>query len=143
MDHSSSGRSTGRGRKNWSSSKVNNARFAPMPSASVNTATAVKPGFFSSWQKAKRRSCNNMCMAASDVIEFGHGTLVLNVTRVQSRGWLEEQNVNFLLGNGPMFDVARHHQEITLVQPHVPITEFHSETSFDHEEELVLSFVMV
>src|SRR5947199_6496271 len=56
MDHSSSGRSTGRGRKNWSSRIVNNAKFAPMPSASVSTATAVKPGFFSSWRKAKRRS---------------------------------------------------------------------------------------
>ena len=27
-----------------------------MPSASVSTATAVKPGFFSNWRKAKRRS---------------------------------------------------------------------------------------
>src|SRR5204863_1162852 len=27
-----------------------------MPSASVSTATAVKPGFFTSWRRAKRRS---------------------------------------------------------------------------------------
>src|SRR5216683_341640 len=27
-----------------------------IPSASVSTATAVKPGFFSNWRKAKRRS---------------------------------------------------------------------------------------
>src|ERR1041385_7874892 len=32
------------------------AVFAPMPSASVSTAMAAKPGFFSSWRKAKRRS---------------------------------------------------------------------------------------
>src|SRR5436305_4406644 len=32
------------------------AVFAPMPSASVSTATAVKPGFFSNWRRAKRRS---------------------------------------------------------------------------------------
>jgi hypothetical protein len=30
--------------------------FAPMPSASVSTATAVKPGFFSNWRKANRTS---------------------------------------------------------------------------------------
>src|SRR5213594_629220 len=36
--------------------KLKMAVFAPMPSASVSTATAVKPGFFSSWRKAKRRS---------------------------------------------------------------------------------------
>src|SRR5205823_9365474 len=29
---------------------------APMPSASVSTATAVKPGFFSSWRTANLRS---------------------------------------------------------------------------------------
>src|SRR2546426_7810762 len=32
------------------------AVVAPMPSASVSTATAVKPGFFSSWRKANLRS---------------------------------------------------------------------------------------
>src|SRR5207244_3812751 len=29
---------------------------APIPSASVSTATAVKPGFFSNWRKANLRS---------------------------------------------------------------------------------------
>src|SRR5436189_2739961 len=32
------------------------AVLAPMPSASVSTATAVKPGFFSNWRKANLRS---------------------------------------------------------------------------------------
>src|SRR5439155_12975942 len=32
------------------------AVFAPMPSASVSTATAVKPGFLSNWRKANLRS---------------------------------------------------------------------------------------
>jgi hypothetical protein len=35
--------------------RVNIAVFAPMPSAS-EIATVVKPGFFSNWRKAKRRS---------------------------------------------------------------------------------------
>src|SRR5436189_1899556 len=30
--------------------------FVPMPSASVSTATAVKPGFFSNWRKANLKS---------------------------------------------------------------------------------------
>src|SRR5213596_1075498 len=30
--------------------------FAPMPSASVSTATVVKPGFFNNWRKANLRS---------------------------------------------------------------------------------------
>src|SRR2546422_157104 len=32
------------------------AVLAPMPSASVSTATVVKPGFFSNWRKANLRS---------------------------------------------------------------------------------------
>src|SRR2546430_2637917 len=38
----------------WTTLKI--AVFAPMPSARVSTATAVKPGFFSSWRKANLRS---------------------------------------------------------------------------------------
>src|SRR5262245_19664055 len=33
---------------------LNIAVFAPMPIARVSTATAAKPGFFSSWRQAKR-----------------------------------------------------------------------------------------
>src|SRR5688572_25828131 len=32
------------------------AVLAPMPKANANTVTAVKPGCFSNWRKAKRRS---------------------------------------------------------------------------------------
>src|SRR5881396_2296886 len=58
MAHSSSGLATGFGRSNSSLSIAKSARFAPMPSASVRIATTVKPGFFSSWRKANRRSLN-------------------------------------------------------------------------------------
>src|SRR5262245_29788936 len=36
--------------------KLNIAVFAPMPSASVSTATAVKPGFLSNWRNSNFRS---------------------------------------------------------------------------------------
>src|SRR5207244_1589693 len=38
-----------------------------MPSASVSMATAVKPGFFSSWRKAKRRSFIAQCLHRIDL----------------------------------------------------------------------------
>src|SRR5437879_3825249 len=38
------------------------AVLAPMPSASVSTATVVKPGFFSSWRKANLRSFMPQCL---------------------------------------------------------------------------------
>src|SRR5207247_3605914 len=42
------------------------ATLAPMPSASVSTATAVKPGFFSSWRKADLRSFITQCLHRID-----------------------------------------------------------------------------
>src|SRR6185312_16389705 len=44
------------GRNSTASTTLKMAVFAPMPSASVSTATAVKPGFFSNWRKANLRS---------------------------------------------------------------------------------------
>ena len=52
----SSGFFTGSERSSTVMMIVKIAVFAPMPSASVSTDTAVKPGFFSNCQKAKRRS---------------------------------------------------------------------------------------
>ena len=46
----------GNERSNSASTTVKIAVFAPMPSASVRTATAVKPGFSSNWRKANLRS---------------------------------------------------------------------------------------
>ena len=38
---------------------LNIAVLAPMPSASVSTATALKPGFFSNWRRANFKSFIN------------------------------------------------------------------------------------
>src|SRR6266850_1013102 len=46
----------GNGRKSAALTMLKMAVFAPMPSASVSTATAVKPGFFSSWRRANFKS---------------------------------------------------------------------------------------
>src|SRR5439155_27157227 len=46
----------GRGLMRTALIRLKIAVFAPIPSASVSTATAVKPGFFSSWRKANLRS---------------------------------------------------------------------------------------
>src|SRR6266699_1686496 len=43
------------------------AVFAPMPSPSVSTATAVKPGFFSNWRKANLRSFIAQCLHRIDL----------------------------------------------------------------------------
>src|SRR5947207_10102490 len=42
--------------------------LAPMPSASVSTATAVKPGFLSNWRKANLRSFIAGCQSSLSVV---------------------------------------------------------------------------
>src|SRR6266571_1142623 len=44
-----------------------------MPRASVSTATAVKPGFFSNWRKAKRRSFITQRLHRIDSSRTPHG----------------------------------------------------------------------
>ncbi len=41
-------------------------------------------------------------------------------------GRLEQQDVDLLLGNGPVFDATRYDQELALIQQDVPISELHS-----------------
>src|SRR6266478_7481538 len=53
---SRSGSLKGNGRSNTPLTTLKMAVFAPMPRASVSTATAVKPGFFSNWRKANLMS---------------------------------------------------------------------------------------
>src|SRR2546426_3154684 len=50
------GSRNGRGRMSRALTTLKIAVLAPMPSASVSTATAVKPGFFNNWRKANLRS---------------------------------------------------------------------------------------
>src|SRR5438874_5929369 len=49
------------------------AVFAPMPSARVSTATAVKPGFFSSWRKANLRSFITQSLHRIDLCSASSG----------------------------------------------------------------------
>src|SRR5439155_22741647 len=56
ITNGSAPRRPGSGRKNTPLTRVTTARLTPMPSASVSTATAVKPGFLSNWRKANLRS---------------------------------------------------------------------------------------
>src|SRR5256884_2751460 len=58
----------GNGRSSTALTTLKIAVFAPMPSASVSTATMVKPGFFSNWRKANFKSFITQCLHR---IDFG------------------------------------------------------------------------
>src|SRR5437660_4501415 len=57
----------GGGRSSTALTTLKIAVFAPMPSASVSTATMVKPGFFSNWRKANFKSFITQCLHRIDL----------------------------------------------------------------------------
>src|SRR5881392_1092057 len=63
----------GSGRSSTAFTTLKMAVFAPMPSARVSTATAVKPGFFSSWRKANLRSFITQSLHRIDLCSASSG----------------------------------------------------------------------
>ena len=51
--------------------------------------------------------------------------------------------MNFLLGDGAMFDAPGDDQELPFLQPDLTITELHDEASLHDQEEFVLVVVAV
>src|SRR5262245_19535068 len=63
----------GNGRRKTEFSSITTVALTPTPSASVSTATAVKPGFFSSWRKANLRSVMTQCLNRIDLRRAARG----------------------------------------------------------------------
>src|SRR5213080_766194 len=83
---SEAGNGNGRNKTPFTTVKI--AVFAPMPSASVNTATAVKPGFFNNWRKANLRSFITQCLHRIDIRRAARG----DVAREEGNGTQESGN---------------------------------------------------
>src|SRR5262245_59447243 len=64
---------------------------------------------------------------ASDPLQLLDRPLVADVSRVQGRGGLEEEDVDLLLGHGPVLDAAGDDQELSLFQPDVAVAQLHAE----------------
>src|SRR5213083_2404323 len=75
----------GSGRSTTAFTMLKMAVFAPMPRASVRAATAVKPGFFRSMRKAKRRSWKNVSRRGSPRRDRDHAGLCERGRRVGRR----------------------------------------------------------
>jgi hypothetical protein len=61
---SRSGAANGSGLRSTALTRLKMAVFAPMPSASVNTAMTVNPGRFNSMRKPKRMSCHRIVIGS-------------------------------------------------------------------------------
>src|SRR5262249_19087665 len=79
----------------------------------------------------------------SDVLEFCDRPFVRDISRVQSRFWLNQHDVDFLVRDGAMLYAARHDDEFTRADSLLAIAKFHSQRAMHHEKELVLVIVMM
>lgn len=79
----------------------------------------------------------------SNPIQMGDRSLVLHVTRVQRRGWLEHEDMDLLLGHGSVFNATGNNQDLALFKPNMAIPELHAETALHDQERFVLVVVLV
>jgi hypothetical protein len=79
----------------------------------------------------------------SDSLELCDRPFVGDVSRIQSCFWLEEHDVDFVVGDGEMFDAARDDDEFAFTHERFVVAEFHAQRAFDNEKELIFVFVMM
>src|SRR5688500_3601416 len=80
---------------------------------------------------------------ASKPRRLGHGSLALDVTRVERPRRLEQDDLDLLLGDRTVLHPARHDQKIAGRELDVTVTELHAKAPTMHEEHLVLVIVVM
>src|SRR5436190_10612361 len=108
-------------------------------SAGVASRMAILP-------RSPLNSCGGFVSSSagmSDVRERVDGTVVPHIAGVQRRGRLEEEYLDFLVCDRPMFDPARNDDQIAGPEIDRAITELHAKMTAMHEKELVLVLVMM
>src|SRR5712692_9808835 len=78
-----------------------------------------------------------------DPLQFALSQLVLYVSGIQRGSRLKEQDPSLFLSHGPVLDTSQYHDELALLQPHMPVTELDAEAPFDHQEHLVFGLMMM
>lgn len=63
------------------------------------------------------------------------------VARVQSGTRFEQEQMNFLLGNGFVLDAFRDDKKFAFIEPNVAITQAEAEFSFDDQKQFIFVFV--
>jgi hypothetical protein len=74
---------------------------------------------------------------------MSHRALVDKVARIQRGSRLKQQKPAFFICNGTVLHPARHHNELALFDPLMPVEKFHAEPSLHHKEHLVFVLMMM
>jgi hypothetical protein len=79
----------------------------------------------------------------SDSLELRGRPFIGDVPGIECCFWLDENDVDFVVGDGEMFDAARDDDEFPFAHERFLVTEFHAQRASNDEKELILLFVMV
>lgn len=69
--------------------------------------------------------------------------LMLDIAGVPGRGRLEDQHVNFIIGNCPVLDTSRHDDEFTFAELYDPVSKLDPKGATQDKKQLVLVLVMM
>src|SRR5258705_9541299 len=78
-----------------------------------------------------------------EVVELGDGTFIADVSSVQGRIGLEQQDMRFFVGNRQMLDSVRDDDELARLDYEVAVPQLHPQPALHDQKQLVLALVMV
>src|SRR5437899_3693663 len=87
--------------------------------------------------------CRSRRERISDALELGDSPFVGDVSRVQRRIRLDQDDVDLFVGNGAVLDAVRDDNEFALAHHTLTVAEFHAERALHDEKKLVFVIVMM
>src|SRR5216684_8934250 len=78
-----------------------------------------------------------------EAVELGDGAFIADVSGVQGRIGLEQQDVRFFFGNREMLDAVRNDDELARLDHEVLVSQLHPEPTLYDQKQLVFALVMV
>src|ERR1700723_125059 len=78
-----------------------------------------------------------------DAFQFCVGSFTANISGVEGRFWLEQNDMHFLVGDGKMLDTPGDDDEFTWSDDFLTIAETHAQLPRNHQKHFVFAVVMV
>src|SRR5436309_1574599 len=78
-----------------------------------------------------------------ETVELRDGALITDVSSIQGRMGLEQQDVRFLVGHGQMLDAVRNDDELARLDHEILVSQLHSPPALHDQKQLILAVVVV
>src|SRR5207237_7363686 len=118
-----------------------------VPGVALQSRTPVRSRYaeYSSARDAGVAPCQILAIGVprSEPIEFGDRALIMNVSRVQGRFGLEQQDMRLFVGDREVLDAMRDDRKLPRSEYELFVLQFESQPALHDEKELVFQVVMM